>query len=100
MAKSALRAAAEGEFCDVLQEVVTNLMISHIEVRGEADADVAAYRHATAREVRVVRPSRDVDAARSVLMHSFRRVMDQLAHSKVRSAVMPWHVTWIDCLER
>lgn len=66
-------------------------MISRIEARGEEDADVAAYRHATTREVRVVRPSREVNAARSVLMHSFRRVMDQLAHSKVRSALMPWH---------
>ena len=66
-----------------LQEVVTNLMISRIEVRGEEDADVAAFRHATAREVRVVRPGRDVDAAGSVLMQSFRRVMDLLAHSKV-----------------
>ena len=72
----------------MLQEVVTNLMISRIEVRGEEDADVAAYRHATAREVRVVRPSREVDAARSILMQSFRRIMDQLAHSKVRRDMM------------
>ncbi len=72
----------------MLQEVVTNLMVSRIEVRGEEDADVAAYRHATAREVRVVRPSREIDAARCVLMQSFRRVMDQLAHSKVRHDLM------------
>ena len=61
-------------------------MISHIEVRGEEDADVAAHRHATEREVVVVRPSAEVDAARSMLMQSFRRIMNQLAHSKVRSA--------------
>ena len=72
----------------VMQEVVANLMISRIEVRGEEDADVAAYRHATAKEVRVVRPSREVDAARSVLMQSFRRIMDQLAHSSVRKELM------------
>ena len=85
----AVRAASE-KVC-LLQEVVTNLMISRIEVRGEEDADVAAYRHATAREVRVVRPSREVDAARSVLMQSFRRIMDQLAHSKVRMELMLRH---------
>ena len=77
----------------VMQEVVANLMISRIEVRGEEDADVAAYQHATAKEVRVVRPSREVDAARSVLMQSFRRIMDQLAHSKVRKELMLWHAS-------
>ena len=67
----------------VPQEVVTNLMISHIEVRGEEDADVAAHQHATAREVHVVRPCQEVDTARSMLMQSFRRIMNQLATSKV-----------------
>lgn len=71
-----------------MQEVVSNLMISRIEVRGEEDADVAKYRHAIAREVRVVRPSQEVDAARHMLMHSFRRIMNQLAHSKVRTMLM------------
>ena len=72
------------------QEVVTNLMISHIEVRGEEDADVAAHRHAMAREVHVVRPCQEIDAARSMLMQSFRRIMNQLATSKVVHCNSPW----------
>lgn len=68
-----------------MQEVVTNLMISRIEVRGEGDADVAPYRHATEREVLVVRPCQEVGSARSMLMQSFRHVMAQLAHTKVPS---------------
>ena len=66
-----------------MQEVVTNLMISRIEVRGEDDADVAPYRHATEREVLVVRPCQEVGSARSMLMQTFRHVMAQLAHTKV-----------------
>ena len=81
-----------------VQEVVSNLMISRIEVRGEEDADVAAYRHAIAREVRVVRPSQEVDAARHMLMHSFRRIMNQLAHSKVRNILMQSIGCILNCL--
>ena len=66
-----------------MQEVISNLMISRIEVRGEEDADVAPYRHVTEREVLVVRPCQEVGAARSMLMQSFRHVMAQLAHTKV-----------------
>ena len=69
-----------------MQEVVSNLMISRIEVRGEDDADVAPYRHPTEREVLVVRPCQEVGSARSMLMQSFRHVMAQLAHTKVHSS--------------
>lgn len=70
----------------LLQEVVSNLMISAIEFRGEEDADVAPYRHETAREVVLVQPSREVAYARSMLMQAFRHVMASLGQTKVRSS--------------
>lgn len=66
-----------------LQEVLHNLMISAIEFRGEEDPDVAPYRHATAREMKVVEPSREVGHARALLMNTFRHIMAELGRSKV-----------------
>lgn len=71
------------------QEVVANLMIAAIEFRGEEDADVAPYRHATASEVLTVQPSGEVGAARAALFASFRRVMGELGSSRVRPALKP-----------
>ncbi len=65
------------------QEVLHNLMISAIEFRGEEDPDVAPYRHATAREIKVVEPSREVGHARALLMNTFRHIMAELGRSKV-----------------
>jgi ERCC4-related helicase len=59
-------------------------MIAAIEFRGEDDADVAPYRHATASEVLTVQPSGEVGAARAALFTCFRRVMGELGRSKVR----------------
>lgn len=67
----------------IAQEVMQNLMISAIEFRGEEDADVLPYRHATAREVMVVEPSREVGQARALLMQTFRCIMGELGRSKV-----------------
>lgn len=58
-------------------------MISAIEFRGEEDADVAPYRHATSRDVMVVEPSREVAYARATLLKTFRHVMAELGRSKV-----------------
>lgn len=58
-------------------------MISAIEFRGEEDADVAPYRHATSRDVMVVEPSREVAYARATLLNTFRHVMAELGRSKV-----------------
>jgi ERCC4-related helicase len=66
-----------------VQEVLKNLMISAIEFRAEEDADVAPYRHATARDVLVVEPSREVAYARATLMQTFRRTMLALCQTRV-----------------
>ena len=71
-----------------MQEVLQNLMISAIEFRGEEDADVAPYRHATARELMVVEPSREVGHARAMLLSAFRHIMAELCRSKVTSLAL------------
>ena len=76
------------------QEVLHNLMISAIEFRGEEDPDVAPYRHATARDIMVVEPSREVGHARALLMNTFRHIMAELGRSKV----MPFTIS-APCLD-
>ncbi|BDA46215.1 probable ATP-dependent DNA helicase MPH1 at N-terminal half [Coccomyxa sp. Obi] len=75
--------ATPGSKREAIQEVLQNLMISAIEFRGEEDPDVAPYRHLTAREIKVVEPSREVGHARALLMNTFRHIMAELGRSKV-----------------
>ena len=58
-------------------------MIAAIEFRGEDDADVAPYQHATAREVLTVQPTGEVAAARAALLQCCRRVMGDLVQTRV-----------------
>ncbi len=74
-----------------------NLMISAIEFRGEEDADVLPYRHATAREVMVVEPSREVGHARALLMQTFRCIMGELGRSKVWPSNVVAPSTFLAC---
>eukprot|EP00884_Botryococcus_braunii_P021369 jgi/Botrbrau1/7916/Bobra.9_2s0084.1 len=69
-------------FC-AMQEVLTNLMIARIEVRGEADPDVAPHVHHRQVETVVVSPSAELSYCRDTLLALIRSVISRLVALKV-----------------
>ena len=77
--------ATEGLFW--LQEVLTNLMTSCIEYRGEDDPDVTPYRHERREDIIAVAHAEDGAHCKDLLLGVLRGVISELANRKVRNPV-------------
>lgn len=70
-----------------LQEVITNLMIARIQVRGEADPDVAPHVHHRQVETVLVSPSPELGYCRDTLLALLRSVISRVVALRVSPAL-------------
>lgn len=75
--------ATPGSKFDIIQDVVKNLRISHIESRSADDADVKKYTHARQEEVIVCRLSNQITEVKALLMKVFQRIVNRLFQGNV-----------------
>lgn len=75
--------ATPGAKFDVIQDVVKNLRISHIESRSADDADVKKYTHARQEEVIVCRLSNQITDVKALLIKVFQRIVHRLFQGNV-----------------
>lgn len=70
--------ATPGSKFDIIQDVVKNLRISHIESRSADDSDVKKYTHARQEEVIVCRLSNQITEVKTLFMKVFQRIVHRL----------------------
>ncbi|RLN55501.1 hypothetical protein BBJ29_002994 [Phytophthora kernoviae] len=75
--------ATPGAKFDVIQDVVTNLRISHIESRSADDADVKKYTHARQEEVIVCRLGTQILQIKALFLKCFTPIVQRLLRGNI-----------------
>ncbi|GMF42586.1 unnamed protein product [Phytophthora fragariaefolia] len=75
--------ATPGAKFDVIQDVVTNLRISHIESRSADDPDVKKYTHARQEEVIVCRLGAQIMEVKALFVKCFKPVVQRLLRGNI-----------------
>ena len=85
--------ASPGSDVKHIQGVISNLLISHIEIRSEIDSDVSQYTHNTTVQTVVLNPSFQITQVRDLFMEILKKPLEKLFAHRVFYEKNPEKVT-------